>query len=115
MHRSQEFKLLAECANGYISECACCHDLNFAYKNILLGFPEEEMFRFLDWVIGVRFEPESYRPLPHHRDRVYPSPLSNLFLAFNEAELEEIELLAEQTRIMLETRRLIAFRGNANQ
>jgi hypothetical protein len=110
MHQSWEFKLLADCGNGYISECSCCNELNFAYKNIPLAFPKEEMFRFLDWVIEFRFQPESYQPLPHHRDRVYCSPLSNMFLAFNETELEEIEMLLEQTRILLETRRLIAIR-----
>lgn len=112
MHQSIGFEILAACENGYVSECSCCRDLNFAYKNILLAFPEDEMFRFLDWIIEFRYRPEAFQPLPHQRDRVYCSPLSNLFLAFNEPELQEIEVLLEQTRILIETRKLVAIKGN---
>jgi hypothetical protein len=109
MHQSStSFQLLAECSNGYIGECACCREFNFAYKNILLAFQEEEMCRFLEWIVDFKFHPDTLQPLPHQRDRVYCSPLSNMFLAFNIQELEEIEQLFAQTRLMLEARKIIS-------
>jgi hypothetical protein len=107
MHETSGFKILAECSNGYISECTCCCKLNFAYKNILLEFDEEELIRFLEWLMEFRFQPESYQPLPHHRDRVYRSPLDNMYLAFNTEELHEIEILLGQTCVVLEARKLL--------
>jgi hypothetical protein len=109
MHQSSSsFRILAECPNGYIGECACCREFNFAYKNILLAFQEEEMCRFLEWIVDLKFDPDTFQPLPHQRDRIYCSPLSNMFLAFDLRELEEIELLFAQTRLMLEARKIIS-------
>jgi hypothetical protein len=107
MHDAPGFRMLTECDNGYISECNCCRQLNFAYKNIVLEFPQEDLIRFLEWLIEFRHQPESYQPLPHHRDRVYRSPLDNLYLAFNSHELQEIEVMPGHTNIILEARRLL--------
>ncbi|MBT1700697.1 hypothetical protein KK083_27655 [Fulvivirgaceae bacterium PWU4] len=109
MHQnSTSFHLLAECANGYIGECTCCREFNFAYKNILLAFQEEEMCRFLEWLVDSRYHPDTFQPLPHQRDRVYCSPLSNMYLAFSLEELEEVEALFGQARLMLEARKIIS-------
>jgi len=108
MHQSSDFQVLAACEHGYIGECTCCRGFNFGYKNILLCFQEEEMIRFLDWLQEGRFRPEHYMPLPHQRDRVYSSPISNLYLSFDLTELEEIERLFTEVQLVLEARRIVS-------
>lgn len=107
MHELSEFNILAECEHGYIGECSCCHGFNFAYKNVLLCFQEDEMVRFLEWLTACKFNLENYLPLPHGRDRVYRSPLDNLYLAYTLSELEEIEQLFSEVQLVLEARRIL--------
>ena len=111
MHQSS-FRIVAECENGYISECMCCRDFNFVYKNIVLCFEQEELHRFLHWLIDTRYASESYHPLAHWRDRVYRSPLTNLCLAFNQEELEEIETLFAETQLVQEAQRVLREKGD---
>lgn len=107
MHRYSEFRILAECRNGYVAECSCCCELNFAYKNILLSFGEEDMLRFLLWLRDSRDCEDNYLPLPHCRDRVYRSPLENFYLTFNLQELAEIEQLLAEVSLIVEARKII--------
>jgi hypothetical protein len=107
MHESPGFQILSECVDGYISECTCCHEFNFVYKNIVLCFEQEELYRFLHWLLDTRYDPDSYFPMPHRRNRVYRSPLTNLCLAFNQEELEDIETLFAETQLVLEAQRVL--------
>jgi hypothetical protein len=106
-HKKSSFRILAECDHGYIGICDCCREFNFAYKNILLTFQEEEICRFFDWIISKRNCPKHMMPLHNGRDRVFSSLNSNLFLAFHDSELEDIIQLYQQTRIMLEAERML--------
>ncbi len=106
-HADSHFSILTENDNGYIGVCMCCHEFNFAYKNILLTFQEEDMIRFFDWVIENRRNPQHYMPLQHNRARVYSSPHSNLFLAFNELELDEVSDLYNETRLILSAQKIL--------
>lgn len=106
-HKKSSFSILAETDNGYIGVCECCREFNFAYKNILLTFQEEEMYRFFDWVITKRNCPKHYMPLRHGRDRVYSSPNSNLFIAFHDKEVDEIEQMYNEVKIVLEAQRVL--------
>ena len=107
MSEDSPFHILAECHNGYIGICECCHEYNFVYKNILLIFSQDELLRFCEWVIGYRTHENTYLPLHHGRTRVYTSPLSNLFIAFREDELDEVDQLFTEARLILEARNLI--------
>jgi hypothetical protein len=108
MHEESPLNILAHTDNGYIGLCDCCHEYNFVYKNILLAFQREELTRFLDWLIAYRTHDDTYLPLPHGRTRVYRSPLSNLFLAFHEEELDEVTQLFAEAQLILEARSLLA-------
>ena len=101
-HNNTQFKILAECANGYVGICECCREYNFAYKTFLITFQEDEMRSFFDWLTTNRHSPSHYMPMRHGRDRVFSSPNSNLFLTFSEAELEEINQLYHQTLLLKE-------------
>lgn len=114
MHQSPGFQLLAECKNGYISVCNCCREFNFVYKNIVLCFEEDELHRFLRWLLECRYAPESFFPLPHRRDRIYRSPLTNLCLTFNQKELDEIEVLFAETQLVQEAQRVLKEQGLSN-
>ena len=107
MHEQSTLNILAQSDNGYIGECECCHEFNFVYKNILLIFQQEELFRFLDWLISYRKHDDTYLPLPHGTSRVYRSPLNNMFLAFHEHELDELTTLFTEAQIILEVRSLL--------
>jgi hypothetical protein len=60
-------------------------------------------------VITYRSSRENFQPLPHGRDRIYSSPHSNLYLVFNDEELNELEELFAGVRLILEARRITAF------
>jgi hypothetical protein len=109
MHKAtSNFQVLAECDNGYIGVCSCCLEFNFAYKTVLLSFQEEEMTRFFDWLIDRRSCPKNYLPMRHGRNRIFSSPNSNLYLTYNDEELDEIIRLYNEARIVLETQRILA-------
>lgn len=108
MHNQDSpLNILSEGPNGYIGVCDCCHEFNFVYKNLLLAFREEELIRFCEWLIGYRYHRETFLPLPHGRTRVYKSPLSNLFIAFYDEELNEVEQLFNQARLLIEARSIV--------
>jgi hypothetical protein len=107
MSQDSPFHILAECSNGYIGVCECCREYNFVYKNILMIFSQDELLRFCGWVIAYRTHDNTYLPLHHGRTRVYTSPLSNLFIAFREDELDELDQLFTEARLILEARKLI--------
>lgn len=107
MHVQEPLSILSETKNGYIGVCSCCMEYNFVYKNILLAFREQELLRFAEWVIDYRYHPDTFLPLPHGRTRVYRSPLSNMFLAFFDHELDEVQKLVSQAKLIMEARKLV--------
>jgi|SRR5688500_3217904 hypothetical protein len=107
MSEDTTFHILAECDNGYIGVCECCDEYNFVYKNILLIFSQEELSRFCAWLLQHRFHESTYLPLAHGRTRVFTSPLSNLFIAFREDELDEVDELFSQAKLVLDARDLL--------
>ena len=107
MHKESPLNILAECNNGYISVCECCNEFNFAYKNILLTFQEEDMLRFFDWIIENRNSPHHFMPMHHGRSKVFSSPNSNLFLVFHDNELDEVVRMYNETRLILEARKVL--------
>ena len=106
-HYETTFRVLAECSDGYIGVCTCCREFNFTYKTVLMSFQEEEMHAFFDWLITNFKTRAHYMPLRHGRNRVFASPNSNLFLVFNDHELEEIECLYHQTLLLLQAESLL--------
>jgi hypothetical protein len=109
MHRDSEaFQILAQNRNGYIGECSCCKEFNFAYKNILMTFSRDELFCFCNWLIECRYDANYFAPLAHGRNRVYQSPLKNMYLVFSGEELEEISELLNQFKLFLEARELLS-------
>jgi hypothetical protein len=106
-HKKSNFRILTECDHGYIGICDCCREFNFAYKNTLLTFQEDEMCRFFDWVIANRNSPEHYMPMQHGRSKVFSSPNSNLFLVYHDDELDEILLMYSQTKLMIEAQKVL--------
>lgn len=107
MHKKTSFKILAETDNGYIGVCECCNEFNFAYKNVLLTFQEEELFQFFEWIIAKRDSPGHFMPLRHGRDKLFSSPNSNLFIVYNDCELDEIVLMYNETLLILEARKVL--------
>lgn len=107
MHQDSPLSILAETDNGYIGVCSCCQEFNFVYKNILLAFRQDELMRFCDWLISYRYHNDTFLPLPHGRTRVYRSPLSNLFIAFYEDELDEVDQLFSEAKLIIEARNLV--------
>ena len=109
MHQQQDspLSILAECENGYIGVCDCCHEYNFVYKNLLLAFRQDELVRFCEWLIEYRYHRETFLPLPHGRTRVYKSPLSNMFIAFHEEELDDVNEMFSQARLLIEARGIV--------
>lgn len=108
MHQQESpLSILAESENGYIGVCDCCHEFNFVYKNLLLAFRQDELVRFCEWLIAYRHHNETFLPLPHGRTRVYKSPLSNLFIAFYDEELDEVDTLFSQAKLVIEARTII--------
>lgn len=106
MHQQSSLDIIAQCENGYVSQCECCQDFNVTYKNVLFVFNEESMKRFFEWVLSYRSARENYQPLPHGRDRIYSSPHNNLFLVFNDEELDDLHQLFTQITLVLEARRI---------
>lgn len=108
MHQQESpLSIIAESINGYIGVCECCHEFNFVYKNLLLAFTKDELIRFCEWLIAYRYHNDTLLPLPHGRTRVYKSPLSNMFIAFYEEELDEVETLFSQARLVIEARNIV--------
>lgn len=109
MHQLQDspLSILAECEHGYIGVCDCCLEYNFVYKNLLLAFRQEELMRFCEWLIEYRYHRETFLPLPHGRTRVYKSPLSNMFIAFHEDELDDVDQMFSQARLVIEARGIV--------
>lgn len=106
-HKKSHFKIFTESQNGYIGMCECCSEFNFAYKNTLLTFQEEDMERFFDWIIENRNSPHHYMPMHHGRSKVFSSPNSNLFLVYHDDELDEIVRMYNETKLILEARKVL--------
>jgi hypothetical protein len=107
MHQGPEFQIISQCDNGYIGYCPCCEQLNFVYKNVLLTFREEGMYHFCDWLIECKGDPDHTYHLDKGTHYLYSSPLRNMFLFYSESDLQEIEKLYAEARIILEARKLI--------
>ena len=110
MHTTREgdhFQILAECSEGYIGVCRCCWEFNYSYKNIFLTFQETEMCEFFNWLIEARKNKYMMIPLPHGERHVYQSPMYNMFLVYTEQELNEIEGLYMEVKVMLETLKIL--------
>jgi hypothetical protein len=106
-NESDQFQILAECKDGYIGVCKCCWEFNFLYKNVLLTFQEPEMNEFFDWLFECRRNKMMMMPLPHGDRHVYRSPLYNLFVVYSEDELDVIEQLYGEVKLMLETIKIL--------
>lgn len=106
MHK-ESYQLLTECENGYVGVCTCCKEFNFGYKNVLLSFQEDALFRFFTWLIECRDKPEYHLDLPHGRGHVYQSPMHNLFLVYSTEELDEIETLFVEVQLVLQARNIV--------
>lgn len=105
---NQPFQIITQCNDGYIGYCECCGDFNLAYKTLLLVFQQDEMMRLLHWIEENRNNGDFLFPFPHGRDRIYRSPISNLYLLFNEAELDDLSNMAMESKLILEARKVIA-------
>lgn len=106
-HENSRFKILSENNEGYIGVCECCQQYNFAYKTVLLTFPEDDFHRFFDWLITNRFAPQHYAPLHHGRSRMFSSPHSNLYLVYADEELDDITHLYQEASLILEAQKLL--------
>lgn len=106
-HQDSCFRVLSESINGYIGVCECCLEFNFGYKTVLLSFQEDEMIQFFHWIINNRSSRDYYVPLRHGRDRVYCSPHSNLFLAYNDEELDEITKLFNEAVLLWQAQKAL--------
>lgn len=107
MHTQSNFKILTQIDNGYIGVCDCCQQYNFVYKNLLIIFLEEELISFLDWLSSNRFSRDYLVTLYHGRNRVYASPHSNLYLAFSDAELDEIAAMTAEVKLILDAQKIL--------
>lgn len=107
MHPQTHFHIITEGNNGYIGVCSGCRQYNFVYKNILLIFLEDELINFLEWLNANRFSRNNYVQLCHGRDRVYTSPHSNLFLAFNDEELDEIAAMTAEVKLIIDAQKIL--------
>ena len=112
MHQTGLPDILAESENGYVSQCTCCREFNVTYKNVLMVFEEDAMHRFFEWVLSHRASRENYQLLPHGRTRIYSSPHSNLFLVYDDDELDELDQLFAQVKLVLEARRITSTSHN---
>src|SRR5688572_28350544 len=99
MHSPSEFKVISETNSSYIGYCECCLQYNFAFNNLLIVFSEDELINFLDWLQCNRSSTANELALPNGRTRVYSSPHGNLFLVFNDTELDEIDLMAAEVKL----------------
>lgn len=108
MHQNPEFKIIAECREGYIGVCECCQEFNFAFKNVLLTFQEEEMIAFFEWMIAGRDSCENCTQLYHGRNRIFSGPHSNLFLVYNDEEMDEMIRMFHEVMVLIEARNLLS-------
>ena len=110
MHSNYEgdsFQILAECKDGYIGVCRCCWEFNYSYKNILLTFQEPEMHEFFEWIIACRMSGSIQLPLPNGNKHIYKSPLYNMFIVLTDQELDDIEALYAEVKLMLEAIKIL--------
>ncbi|HYF68232.1 MAG TPA: DUF6686 family protein [Ohtaekwangia sp.] len=101
-HSQSSFRIISETAHGYIGKCECCHQYNFVFNNLLISFLEDELINFLDWLQGSRYSNDTCISLYNGRDRVYTSLHSNLFLTFSDGELNDIEQMTVEVKLMIE-------------
>lgn len=111
MHAQSQFKIISENANGYIGVCDCCQQYNFVFNNLFIVFQEDELLNFLDWLRYNRSSKECQMMLHNGRNKLYTSPHTNLFLAFNDEELDEIETMAGEVKLLLDARRILKRNG----
>ena len=102
-----DFQILSENEFGYIGQCACCREFNFAYKNLLITFTEDHLFHFCDFLIGNKDDPNFLFDTPRGKSHVYRSPVENLFLTFNADELQELAQLFNEVELVLEARKIV--------
>jgi hypothetical protein len=64
------------------------------------------LLSFCTWLIDIQRNSLNHLELPHGRNRVYCSPIANLYLVFNNAELADIADMFTQVQLILEARKI---------
>lgn len=107
-HSFSTLRILSQSENGYIGQCNCCDHYNFAFGNLLFIFTEEGLNGFH----GMLYEHDQAHTLgsslPNGRRILFPSPIPNFMLSFNEEEMEEVKVLFQETFLVIEVDKIFS-------
>ncbi|WP_026998184.1 DUF6686 family protein [Flectobacillus major] len=105
MYHSHDLVSIIERDTGYIGYCEACQKYNFAYKNALFIFSEDEFRAFRQLLVERIGLYEFYTS--HGKELFLKTPLPNYFILFAENEIEEMLEMITETTLILDARRIV--------
>jgi hypothetical protein len=105
-HSYSKLRILSQTENGYIGQCSCCDHYNLAFGNFLLIFSENGLSGFNSMLHDRHHALDT--PLSNGKSIVLPSPIPSLMLSFNEAEMEELKGLFQESLLVMEVDKIFS-------
>ncbi|MHA4737566.1 DUF6686 family protein [Dyadobacter sp. MSC1_007] len=109
-HSYDSLRILSQTEKGYIGQCNCCNNFNFAYGNVLFIFTEDGLRGFQSVLYDGYHIQNLNEPLPHGKSHLLASPIPNFMLSFDNAEMEEIRNLFQEALLVLEVDKIFSYK-----
>lgn len=105
MTHQHPFKTLLQKEYGYVGVCDSCKVYHIAFRNIMFCLEENEF----EWFRQLLTEKRMMEPFctPHGKELIHYTPLSNFYLLFSQAEVEELLLLMTEVSLTVEARKML--------
>ena len=109
-HSYNSLRILSQADKGYIGQCHCCTNFNFAYGNLIFVFTEDGLRGFQSMLYDPHHIHSLGETLPHGKTHLLPSPIPNFMLSFDDIELDEIRTLFQEALLVLEVDKIFSYK-----
>ncbi len=100
-------EIILEGEDFNISRCAGCHRIGLYYKNLLVGFDQQEFWAFCRSFLAIDFDASSIIFPDDQRHILTNTCHPDIQFTFNLAGFKEFSSMLQQSMIMLEARSIL--------
>ena len=100
-------KVLIEGPHFNVVQCANCFRIGFYYKNILIGFDEQDFIAFAEEYASINFKECCVKFSGSREHIILNTCHQDIQLTFNYQEFEGLQELLQQARMIIEANRIL--------